>query len=53
MEFPGLKTVMKALPSFIGHRLSPEIIRFKRVSTVSKVGINPLMSTANIDRAVL
>ena len=53
MEFPGLKTVMKALPSSIGHKLSPEIIRFKKVSLIPKVGINPRMGNADIDCAVL
>ncbi|KAJ5950556.1 Cytochrome P450 E-class group I [Penicillium vulpinum] len=33
MEFPGLKTVMKALPSSIGNRLSPEIIKFRQFCT--------------------
>ncbi|KAJ5749530.1 Cytochrome P450 E-class group I [Penicillium manginii] len=30
MEFPGIKTVMKALPSSIGNKLSPEIVSFKK-----------------------
>ncbi|OQE41255.1 hypothetical protein PENCOP_c005G06048 [Penicillium coprophilum] len=30
MEFPGIKTLMKALPSSIGHKLSPEIIKFRQ-----------------------
>jgi hypothetical protein len=49
MEFPGIKTVMKALPSSIGNKLSPEIVSFKKVRLIAKVGINPRRGNADIE----